>query len=612
MEDNGHIALAVINRHKDIDIETKIHIKGFEPKRDCKIRVLNASEVTTANDFDEPDNVKIETTEFEKAGKNFIYTFPAHSVTIIELEPISEVIPYSFGSDRKSEIFKASVNQVDIPVTVVPDVSPEQAVYIVEQYKTLPEYCWIESRYVTAHYLHFASDETARITLTLNEPVHDVTVYPKRFNAELQIDGNSLSFSINQNSSNFYIVSVNDLPMVVVLAESLEKEGADHEGSDMVPLTRFVKAAGLEPDYSEVFKRAITYVNGTGKTLVIPAGEYLTDAIKIIDCSDFNIYFEPGSLIRTRTSPPGENIQNEGILIRNSRNIRIYGNGCLDHQAYENFSDGINDYHHGFPGYDYYFKFEDIPSNSIYLQSPLMLIYSQNISIEGLLIRNGRNYNINSRHCDNITLRNVKVITPAGSVPENTDGINIGSYRNFLIENSFVFCNDDAFAMGHNLLPYDNRPEQHLVIRNFMGWNPRANAIRLGWASNTHNGDMLFYNCDFCGMDDCSMQLHSHSSTRNEFQDSLCYGTVRFENCTFDDVDRYTRQMIDVQNACMESLEFVNVAFDANPEFRSTIYGDAERKIGSLIIDNMTIGGQKVTKENFDFDTKNIDNIIIR
>lgn len=521
------------------------------------------------------------------------------------------VIPHTFATDQKSQIFKVSVDNVEIPVTVVPNVDAKLTQHIANEYKKLPEYCWIEDRYITAHYIHFTSDTTARVTITVNEPVDNFIIYPKRVKTDAKVDGNTLSFLINQKSCKHYLVSVNKLPMFIVLPELPETEKFATDKQSVISLNEFIEDKSTK-DYTEVFKAAIAAVNKSGKTLFIPAGEYITDAIKIIDCSNFNIRFDAGALVKIKVSPAGENIPNAGILIKNSNNISIFGEGCLDHQAYENFRDGKNDYHFGFPGYDFYFKFENIAENSIYLQSPLMLIYSKNIVIDGLFIRNGRNYNVNSRHCDNVTIRNVKVITPAGSVPENTDGINIGSYRNFLIEDCFVYCNDDVFSMGHNLLPFDNRYSDKLEINGLVGWNPRANAIRLGWASNTYIGDMVFKRCDFSGMDDSAMQLHKHTSTGKEPADSLCYGTVRFENCTFDDVNRYTRQMIDVQNVCMKSFELINVTFDTAPKIKSTIYGDEKSKIGQLLLENVWIGDKKITPANFNFDIKNIDKIVIK
>jgi alpha-N-arabinofuranosidase len=85
-EENGNLAVAVINRHKEKAIETEINIKGFKPKHESRIYVLNAPEVTTANDFDEPDNVILKEEVYHKAGEHFTYAFPAHSVTVFELE----------------------------------------------------------------------------------------------------------------------------------------------------------------------------------------------------------------------------------------------------------------------------------------------------------------------------------------------------------------------------------------------------------------------------------------------------------------------------------------------------------------------------------------------
>ncbi len=521
-----------------------------------------------------------------------------------------QVIPLAFDSDQKSTVYSLTVDSVEVPVTVVPNVRPEEAEQISRDYRKLPEYCWIDSRYITAHYAHFASDTVVRIRLKVGELVKKYTIYPKRTHVLARVSGNELSFTLRRSRSPFYLVSVNHLPMFVILMESPEAVRSLPEGEEQVSLKDFCE--GTVTDYTEVFRKAIDSVNGTGKTLVVPPGEYLTEEIRIENGHDFNIFLAPGSLIRIKTSPAGENLPSAGILMKHCRNIRITGNGCLDHQAYENFHGGRNDYHHGFPGYDFYFKFEDIKPNSIYLQSPLMLIYSKNITVEGLLIRNGRNYNINSRHCDDIVIRNVKVITPAGSVPENTDGINIGSYHNFRIEHSFVYCNDDCFSMGHNLLPYDNRSATGLVIDGLMGWNPRANGLRLGWACNTYIGDILVKNSDFSGCRVCAMMLHKHSSTGEEVPDSLAYGTVRLESCTFDDVDRYTFPLMEVQNTVMRSLELVNVSFDTIPAKRAVIHGDSLRHIGTLLLENVRIAGRKVTENNFDFDTKNIKSIIIK
>lgn len=87
IEETGHVSLAVINRHQKQEIVTEINIQGLRPGKKAKIYVLNAPEVTAANDFDHPENIVVAESSFTGAGTDFTYTFPAHSVTILELIP---------------------------------------------------------------------------------------------------------------------------------------------------------------------------------------------------------------------------------------------------------------------------------------------------------------------------------------------------------------------------------------------------------------------------------------------------------------------------------------------------------------------------------------------
>jgi len=541
-----------------------------------------------------------------------IIVFSLAACTNDNSKSLSKMQVYDFASDQKSQIFILTVDGNKVPLTVVPNVDSAEALRIAQQYKMLPSYCWIESRYITVHYAHIALDHNPHVELSVNQPIKKFTIYPKMLGIKAVVDGNMLRFNAPVDLNSYFIISINELSMFVLMAESLETDIPDLQDHKVVNLNEFMDNSKLTKDYSDVIKRAIDSINGTGKTLYIPKGEYLTDEIVIQNCRDLNIYLDAGALIRIKTSPSGQDIQNRGIWIDHSEQIRVYGRGVLDHQGYENFKNGRNDYHYGFPGYDFYFKFKNISENDPFLQSPVLITYSKNVLFEGLVLRNSRNYNFNVRHSDFITIKDIKIITPAGSVPENTDGINVGSVHNMLIDNCLVYCNDDPFAFGHNLLPYDNRSVKNLTIRKMTGWNPRANGMRLGWAMNTYAGDILFSDCHFSGMDDSAILIHKHQSDNSMPEDSLCYRVVRFEDCSFDDIARETRPMIEVQGVCMKSLEFVRVAFDTVPKFKPVILGDKKRKIGKLLLEDVTIAGEKVSSDNIDFEMRNIGEIIIK
>ncbi len=518
---------------------------------------------------------------------------------------------YSFKADRKSEVFHLNVDGKEVPVTIVPNIDEDEVVGIVKQYKKLPPYCWIENRFITVHYAHIASDHNPDIEILVNQPISKYTFYPKMLGIEAVVDGASMKFSAPSGLSPYLLLSIDELPMFVLIVDAPETEKPESEGPDIVNLRDFIESQEEPGDYSDVFRRAIERLNGSGKVLFIPGGEYLTDEIVIQNCKNLNIYVDAGAMIRIKTSPAGANIQNRGIWIDRSENIKIYGRGVLDHQGYENFKNGRNDYHYGFPGYDFYSKFEDIPENDPFLQSPVLITYSKDITVDGLVIRNSRNYNFNVRHSDHIIVRNLKILTPAGSVPENTDGINVGSVLDMLVENCLVYCNDDPLAFGHNLMPYDNRPVKNLTFRKVTGWNPRANGVRIGWAFNNCTGKVLFSDCHFSGMDDSAIIIHSHQHAQGQPDALLYYGTIRFEDCTFDDVAKETHPMIDVKGAAIKNLEFVRVSFDNKPRLKGVINGDEKKMIGKLLFKDVTIAGEKITYENVDMEMNNIRKIII-
>ncbi|MCD6598003.1 MAG: hypothetical protein J7L04_09965, partial [Bacteroidales bacterium] len=206
---------------------------------------------------------------------------------------------------------------------------------------------------------------------------------------------------------------------------------------------------------------------------------------------------------------------------------------------------------------------------------------------------------------DDITLKNIKVLTPAGSSPEWNDGLAIGSTRNLLIDGCFVYANDDPISSGHNFLPYDNQSSENFQIQNSFFWNPRANGFRLGWALNSYFGEIDFRNCVFSGNNNSAFIIHPHQKMSN-----MCYPKIRFEDCSFEDVSLYNRPLMWVDGACIKSLELVNVNFDAEPKINAIFHGSENGGIEKLLFNNVMIGGKKLTEENCNFDIKNTGEVV--
>ncbi|MCS7138673.1 MAG: alpha-N-arabinofuranosidase [Crenarchaeota archaeon] len=88
-EDGKILSIAVVNAHRDLDIECLISLKDFIPGGKGEVFELNAKDVNAYNDREDRNNVVIMEKPSIETSENFTYTFPAHSATIIKI-PLSE------------------------------------------------------------------------------------------------------------------------------------------------------------------------------------------------------------------------------------------------------------------------------------------------------------------------------------------------------------------------------------------------------------------------------------------------------------------------------------------------------------------------------------------
>ena len=221
--------------------------------------------------------------------------------------------------------------------------------------------------------------------------------------------------------------------------------------------------------------------------------------------------------------------------------------------------------------------------------------------------------------CEGVTLGGCKVLTPPASVPEWTDGIDVVSTDSLTIDGFFAYCNDDCFAWG-NVPDYgrfielaQSRALSNCTVRGMVGWNSRANAIRLGWHGNASIvgiRDILFENCDFCGMEASAIllgKLKEDAPAANQ----PCYGTLKFVNCGFD-CERIHGRLFGGRKIRVDLLEFENVAVDP-PGKAWIIEGADQDAIGRLVFRNVTIAGKRVTDlKQANIHVKNAKEVVVK
>ncbi|HTQ11738.1 MAG TPA: glycosyl hydrolase family 28 protein, partial [Fimbriimonadaceae bacterium] len=423
-------------------------------------------------------------------------------------------------------------------------------------------------------------------------PVESCAVHPFRRGVNSRIDGSSVHLDLGIEEPRYLIVLIDDHPPLLLLVDPVERDAPNREAHNVLDLARVVADHHSVEERTAIIEEAFAKAAKDRRIAYVPPGLYEIGPIKIHRVDGLQIYFAPGSQLRTEPSPAGKNIHSHGLWLQDSQNVRIWGRGCLDHQGWPNFAHGRNDYNHGLISYAVTSTLCPFTT-----ESPIYMLRCRNVAVEGFMIRNSRNMNLNVRRCDGVTLRRVKLVTPPASTPEYGDGFHVNSSTDYLIENCLAFCNDDCFASGHYTY-FDDRDSGRHVIRGLVGWEPRANAVRLGYYTYYNQGEFIFENCDFAGMAASGIVIHplNDAPEAHRFQR---YGAVSFTSCGFD-ADRISDALVDVMGVRMASLVFDNVVFSDRKPIRIHGHGDGADGIPGLRLTGVTLAGKPLAPGDVD------------
>ena len=196
------------------------------------------------------------------------------------------------------------------------------------------------------------------------------------------------------------------------------------------------------------------------------------------------------------------------VFAKDAKNIRVFGNGLLDNSneeriagsCYEAFTNGN-------------VKFYDC----------------DNVSIEGVLMRNSSIWCVNIFHCTNFTVDNIKVF---GQWRYNTDGIDIVNSQRVLIKNSFIHSFDDTVSIK-GIDRYALTDVEDITIDNCVLWCDWGKACEIGVETVCRRYNRIsFTNCDVLRGGNVALDVNNGECA--EISDVL------FENINVDFESSYT------------------------------------------------------------------------
>gem|GEM_PF-195880 len=179
-----------------------------------------------------------------------------------------------------------------------------------------------------------------------------------------------------------------------------------------------------------------------------PGEHYVPGTYGILQLkSNQTLYLAGGAVLHAR------------ILAKNAKNIKIKGRGMLDGTTLLGRVP------------DYYRKYLCEP-DSLRRPNFVRIINCSNVEIEGVVFNNSPCWTLDVRGCENVNIHNLKEF---GYV-DNSDGIDITSCKNTIIDDVFIRVNDDCVVVKGE----DGKDVDSVTVTNSVMWSDRAQALQIG------------------------------------------------------------------------------------------------------------------------------------
>jgi polygalacturonase len=283
-----------------------------------------------------------------------------------------------------------------------------------------------------------------------------------------------------------------------------------------------------------------------GGTVVIPTGTWITGPIRLE--SNINLHVEKGALVQFSRNindyPFIENTESRQnrykraqlISAYQARNIAITGDGIFDgagevwryvlredlteHQWKVLIESGGIVSANGeewWPskesmGAERFFKEsadtkkiltkEEYELTKEYLRPNLVsFVQCNDVLIDGPTFENSPRYHIIPRQCENLIVRNVKVISPVSG--KNTDAIDLAACRNVVIYNCMIDVGDDGICLKPGIIAASQKPGpacENVVIADCVVYHAHGGFV-IGSESYGGACNVSVRNCVFIGTD---------------------------------------------------------------------------------------------------------------
>lgn len=352
--------------------------------------------------------------------------------------------------------------------------------------QTIPVY-----KYMDYHYAHFSLSGTADFIVTASESIGSSKISPLSLEIPGAISGNQLSFPLSQiatidETPLYLVIQINDLEKLVILADKPEVGAPTSSGSGIYNVTTApYNADNTGETYAQpAIQQAIDDASAAGGgTVYVPAGIYEIKENLAVK-SNVTLYLAPGAVLKAidiRSEYAMESVIAPAVIVPNgAQNVTIRGRGEIDASGFTLMN----------PPRGFTQQSVSHPRRRI-----IQVDHTQNVTFDGIIIKDASGWSMDLRSSDNVVCQNIKVLNHKDySRKIENDGIDMTSSSNSKVNQCFVITIDDAMCAKARYEDMDNVEFSNNVVYT------SAAGVKAGMQSVGNMSNIVFRNNDvvFC------------------------------------------------------------------------------------------------------------------
>ncbi len=344
-------------------------------------------------------------------------------------------------------------------------------------------------------FVQFSTTGSIDIEITVNQPITSYRIGPERLGISPVIDDSIMTFTIADTAKIIVLINENagnhtlGLDGLCIFADAPEGDVPKLTDPDVVNIMDYGVDSTGNTLGRILIQKALDEHNGKNKIIYFPPGIYKTGMLHMR--SKQSLYLAPGAVLMGSSNYddydqiPGEGSSSEEYLLGSWRSdsIRVFGRGIIN-------------------GNGTALRMQD-PEGAGFKTHNIQFQGSNNISIEGIVCLNAGSWSIEPIYCDNILIRNVKVLSDLRyyDSKNNTDGIDPNNCKHVLVKDCLIWSGDDAITPKQDRTYGGVFPRRNIsdhVYEDIVAYT-RKSAVKIG--SETLDQDHEFFNMTFRNFD---------------------------------------------------------------------------------------------------------------